>query len=98
MTWLAVLLLDFLVTGYFAALLAVWSTRNQFDPEDPGPMLPQPSDLLLIGSAIILLVSLVGTGCAVLRRTNRPETVKGGRAVSLLRLILLLLVLLAFTR
>ncbi|MFD3584053.1 hypothetical protein [Streptomyces sp. NPDC058683] len=94
-TWLVVLLLDLLLTCYFAALLVAWSTQNQIDPAEPGPILPQPSDLLLIGSAILLLMSLVGTGCAVLRRENRPETVKGGRAVSVLRLILLLLVLLA---
>ncbi|MFG2478336.1 hypothetical protein [Streptomyces fagopyri] len=40
-------------------------------------------------------MSLVGTGCAVLRHNNAPQTVKGGRAFSALRLILLFLVLLA---
>lgn len=93
--WLVILLLDLLSTCFFAALLVEWSTRNRIDPADPGPILPQPSDLSLIGSAALLLLSFVGTACAVLRRRNSPGTVKGGRAVSVLRLILLFLVLLA---
>lgn len=93
--WWGVLLLDALVSCGSAALLYVWSTHNQIDPAEPGPMLPQPSDTSLIGASVVLLASLVGTGWAALRRENRPETVRGARAVSVLRLVLLLLVLLA---
>ncbi|MFJ8152147.1 hypothetical protein [Streptomyces sp. NPDC094468] len=53
--------------------------------------------LLTCSFAVLLLASLAGTACAVLRRANRPETVKGGRAVSVLRLVVLLPLLLAFT-
>ncbi|MEU8714799.1 hypothetical protein [Streptomyces sp. NPDC048663] len=95
--WRAVLLLDALLTCSFAVLLGTWSTRNQIGPAEPGPVLPQPSDTLLVGTAVLLLASLAGTACAVLRRANRPETVKGGRAVSVLRPVVLLPLLLAFT-
>ncbi|MFF4977065.1 hypothetical protein [Streptomyces sp. NPDC001083] len=93
--WSAVLVLDALVTCSSVALLVAWSTQNQIDPADPGPVLPQPSDGWLIGSAIFLLLTLVGTGHAMLARTSDPHTVRGGRAVSVLRLTLLLLLWLA---
>ncbi|MEU8945724.1 hypothetical protein [Streptomyces sp. NPDC048489] len=94
--WSAVLVLDALVTCSSVALLVAWSTQNQIDPADPGPVLPQPSDGWLIGSAVFLLATLVGTGHAMLARTSDPHTVRGGRAVAVLRLTLLLLLWRAF--
>ena len=56
-----------------------------------------PGKRFAVGSAALLFVSVVGTAFAVLRRANRPETVKGGRAFSVLRLVLLVaLILVSF--
>ena len=89
--WLLVLIPDLVLSGLVALALFVGSTHNQLDPDEPGPVLPQPPDALLIGPGIVLAATLVGTWCAVLRPSNHPQTVSAGRAVAVLRLALVVL-------
>ncbi|MEV7319112.1 hypothetical protein [Streptomyces sp. NPDC093970] len=92
--WLGVLVLDLAVTCWVAGVLVTWSVQDHTDPTDPGPVMADPSDTFFVGMAALLVLSAVATAFAVLRRANQPETVRGGRAVSVLRLVLLVLVIL----
>jgi len=81
--WLGVMLADLAVSGWWLAMF-VDDVGDGGDPTVISP--PLSTDLGIPGA---LALSLAGSWWAVLGRSHHPQTVRGGIAVSVLRLVLL---------